>query len=169
MAQLAVLMAGLLLIAESQASDMADRSTLQGFLIKYVPSGSAASQSSMRQDSKQDAQKLIANKSKSPISWAAIGIGLFSLGTILQIILWVRLCKILVAQDTSNHTCHAWDDTFIFILGTILQIILAMLGIFGFLAESKAPGSVPALQGLIPEYSGDYMVPFEGSFSFFNY
>jgi hypothetical protein len=46
---------------------------------------------------------------------------------------------------------------------------LAMLGIFGFLAESKAPGSVPALQGLIPEYSGDYMVPFEGSFSFFNY
>jgi len=46
---------------------------------------------------------------------------------------------------------------------------LAMLGIFGFLAESKAPGSVPLLQGLIPEYSGDYMVPFEGSFSFFNY
>merc|ERR1712224_988278 len=34
MAQLAVLLAGLLLIAESQASDVADRSTLQGFLSK---------------------------------------------------------------------------------------------------------------------------------------
>jgi rubrerythrin/sarcosine oxidase gamma subunit len=47
MAQLVVLMAGLLLLAESQASDMADRSTLQAFLSKYVPSGSDASQNSM--------------------------------------------------------------------------------------------------------------------------
>merc|ERR1711977_348967 len=42
---------------------------------------------------------------------------------------------------------------------------LAMLGIFSFLAESKAPGAVPPLTGLIPEYSGNYMVPFEGDFS----
>ena len=34
MAQVVVLMAGLLLIAESQASDLADRSTHQGFLSK---------------------------------------------------------------------------------------------------------------------------------------
>merc|ERR1711990_1082323 len=44
---------------------------------------------------------------------------------------------------------------------------LAMLGIFSFLAESKAPGAVPPLTGLIPEYSGNYMVPFEGNFSIF--
>ena len=36
---------------------------------------------------------------------------------------------------------------------------LAQLGIFGFLCESKIPGSVPALSGIIPEYSGDYMAP----------
>merc|ERR1719258_895006 len=37
MAQFAVLMAGLLVIAESQASDVADSSALQGFLSNYVP------------------------------------------------------------------------------------------------------------------------------------
>lgn len=47
MAQVVVLMLGLLLIVESQASDIADRSTHQGFLSKYVSSGSDASQSSM--------------------------------------------------------------------------------------------------------------------------
>jgi hypothetical protein len=38
---------------------------------------------------------------------------------------------------------------------------LAMLGIMGFIAESKIPGSVPALQGLIPAYKGAAMgLPF---------
>ena len=37
---------------------------------------------------------------------------------------------------------------------------LAMLGIFGFVAESKVPGSVPALSGLIKPYSGEVMAPF---------
>jgi hypothetical protein len=37
MVQFAVLMAGLLLIVESQASDVADSSALQGFLSNYVP------------------------------------------------------------------------------------------------------------------------------------
>jgi len=41
---------------------------------------------------------------------------------------------------------------------------LAMIGIFGFLAESKVPGSVPALVGKIAPYSGDYMAPFEANF-----
>uniref|UniRef100_A0A7S2BI22 Plastid light harvesting protein n=1 Tax=Octactis speculum TaxID=3111310 RepID=A0A7S2BI22_9STRA len=41
---------------------------------------------------------------------------------------------------------------------------LAMLGIFGFLAESKVEGSVPALKGLIPLYDGNYMAPFETNF-----
>lgn len=41
---------------------------------------------------------------------------------------------------------------------------LAMLGIFGFLSESKVEGSVPALKGLIPLYEGNYMAPFETNF-----
>jgi len=36
----------------------------------------------------------------------------------------------------------------------------AMLGIMGFLAESKVPGAVPALTGKIPAYSGEVMAPF---------
>mmetsp|Transcript_11385 Transcript_11385/g.33957 ORF Transcript_11385/g.33957 Transcript_11385/m.33957 type:complete len:247 (+) Transcript_11385:295-1035(+) len=40
----------------------------------------------------------------------------------------------------------------------------AMLGIFGFMAASKVPGSVPAL-GFIPHYDGNYMIPFEGQFT----
>ena len=45
---------------------------------------------------------------------------------------------------------------------------LAMLGILSILSESKVPGSVPLITGLIPEYSGSYMVPFEADFSLFN-
>lgn len=41
---------------------------------------------------------------------------------------------------------------------------LAMLGMFGFLSESKIEGSVPFLKGVIPQYDGDYMIPFSGSF-----
>ena len=37
---------------------------------------------------------------------------------------------------------------------------LAMIGLFGFISESCVPGSVPALSGLIPAYSGDVMAPF---------
>jgi len=45
---------------------------------------------------------------------------------------------------------------------------LAMLGLFGFLAESKIPGAVPALAKIgIPAYDGDYMIPFEGNFHWF--
>jgi len=40
---------------------------------------------------------------------------------------------------------------------------LAMLGMFGFLSESKIEGSVPFLKGVIPQYDGDYMIPFSGS------
>jgi len=43
---------------------------------------------------------------------------------------------------------------------------LAMLGIFGFLAESKIEGSVPAIAGKIAHYDGDYMAPFEANFHF---
>jgi len=44
---------------------------------------------------------------------------------------------------------------------------LAMLGVFGFLAASKVPGSVPLLTDRIPPYNGEYMIPFEGNFNLF--
>jgi len=47
---------------------------------------------------------------------------------------------------------------------------LAMLGIFGFLSETKVPGSVPILSNIdgIKAYAGDYMQPFEGNFHIFD-
>tara|TARA_B100000609_G_C17080236_1_gene363749 strand:+ start:461 stop:589 length:129 start_codon:yes stop_codon:yes gene_type:complete len=42
-----------------------------------------------------------------------------------------------------------------------------MLGLFGFLAESKLPGSVPALGGIALPYDGDYMAPFAADFHIF--
>jgi hypothetical protein len=36
---------------------------------------------------------------------------------------------------------------------------LAMIGIMGFVAESKVPGSVPALEGVIKPFAGDIMAP----------
>jgi len=38
---------------------------------------------------------------------------------------------------------------------------LAMIGIMGFLAESKVPGAVPLLEGKIKAYAGEVMSPFE--------
>jgi hypothetical protein len=35
-----------------------------------------------------------------------------------------------------------------------------MLGIMGFLAEAKVPGSVPLLTGLVKPYGGEVMAPF---------
>lgn len=40
---------------------------------------------------------------------------------------------------------------------------LAMLGIMGFLAESKVPGSVPGLTDIVKPYSGEVMAPFTAS------
>merc|ERR1711907_843070 len=45
---------------------------------------------------------------------------------------------------------------------------LAMIGLFGFIAEAKVPGSVPLLAGKIKAYSGDVMAPFASDFSFFS-
>jgi len=44
---------------------------------------------------------------------------------------------------------------------------LAMLAIIAFVSASQVPGSVPLLDGKIPPYSGDYMVPFQGQFTLF--
>ena len=35
-----------------------------------------------------------------------------------------------------------------------------MLGIMGFVAESKVEGSVPALTGIVKPYAGEVMAPF---------
>lgn len=44
---------------------------------------------------------------------------------------------------------------------------LAMIGIFGFLAEQAVSGSVPVLTGLgLKPYVGDVMAPFASDFSF---
>ena len=40
---------------------------------------------------------------------------------------------------------------------------LAQVGILGFLAEQKVPGSVPALTGLVQPYSGEVMAPFSAT------
>merc|ERR1719183_1011068 len=37
---------------------------------------------------------------------------------------------------------------------------LAMIGIFGFMAAEKVPGSVPGLVGMVKPYAGDVMIPF---------
>jgi len=37
---------------------------------------------------------------------------------------------------------------------------LAMIGIFGFMVESKLGGSVPLLDGLVKHYDGNYMIPY---------
>ena len=42
-----------------------------------------------------------------------------------------------------------------------------MLGILSVLSEAKVPGSVPLISGLVPEYAGNPMIPFEGDFTLF--
>lgn len=37
---------------------------------------------------------------------------------------------------------------------------LAMMGMIGFMSAAKVPGSVPALNGIIPPYAGEPMAPF---------
>jgi len=45
---------------------------------------------------------------------------------------------------------------------------LAQIGLFGFLAESQVPGSVPGLATVgIKGYSGDIMAPFDANFHIF--
>jgi hypothetical protein len=84
MAKLAVLIAGLLLIAESQASDVSET----GFLSKYMTAPTqrvvviddkpALHPAPQKQEEKA-AEKLLANSSNTPITLSAIGVGLLAL------------------------------------------------------------------------------------------
>jgi len=87
MAQLPVLMAALLLLVESQASDVADRSTLQGFLSKskfITPSLNRVKHGNGAEAlSTKDVNPPTIADSSNPITLSAIGIGLLSLATLL--------------------------------------------------------------------------------------
>merc|ERR1719327_1225220 len=102
MAKLAVLISGLLLAAESQASNVAeaDPSRVQGFLSKYMMASMQRAASSnmiiddkpvlhpVPQTTKEEenaAQKLLANGSNTPITLSAIGVGLLALVTMLGV------------------------------------------------------------------------------------
>jgi 15-cis-phytoene desaturase len=126
MAQLAMLMAGLLLLAESQASDMADHSTPQGFLSNYdkfiTPSLNRANQGASPftivddKPAPHPTAQVLANDNNS-ISFAAIGVGLLSLVTMLGFRLRRRLqpasvlagCGAL-ALDMPMNTASALGD-----------------------------------------------------------
>jgi hypothetical protein len=96
MAQLAVLIAGLLLIAESHASDVAEAD--QAFLSKYMTAPTQRSWTSVIDDKPalhqapqmQDSYaftsaKEVANGSNTPITLSAIGVGLLALVTMLGV------------------------------------------------------------------------------------
>merc|ERR1719353_2434183 len=111
MAQVVVLMAGMLFISGSQARNEAERSTHQGFLSNHVPPGSDLSQSSISDydnfitpnfnrvkhgngpfttvDDKpvphSSTQVQDSNNNISPISLTAIGIGMLSIVTMLVV------------------------------------------------------------------------------------
>jgi len=97
MSRLVVFIAGLLLAAESQASDVADRSTLQGFLPKHdkfiTPNFNSAKPQVQDlpkiadREAKQAVQKLPATGSNDPISLSIFGIGLVSFVTMLGLTL----------------------------------------------------------------------------------
>jgi len=106
MVQLVALVAGLLLIAESGASDLGDRSTLQGFLPKNVDYDkfvtpninrvrpmNAKDFDSPKIADREDTQaaQLLTNNSYHTISLSVFGIGLLSFVTMLGLTVWRAL------------------------------------------------------------------------------
>jgi len=113
MVQLAVLMAGLLLIADSHASEaQADPSSVQGFLSQYVPAATqrtSATKSYMVVDDKPvtkdfDLPKTAATGNNTPMSLSAIGVGLLALATMLgvRIVRGSRPATILASGGADN-------------------------------------------------------------------
>merc|ERR1719428_1516847 len=125
MAPLTVPVVTLLMLAGVQAGDMADRSTLQGFLSKSdydkfitpnlnrvkhgnklgaspftVVDDKPVLQSSAQAQEKQAAQELLANKSYDRISLSVFGIGLVSFVTMLGLSLWRALQPATIPTNT---------------------------------------------------------------------
>jgi hypothetical protein len=128
MAQFAVLLAGLLLVA-SQASDNTDQSALRGSLSKFitptfsrVKNGPAADDMKFTiaddkpqmQEEKEAVQDLLANDSIKPITLSAIGIGLLSLATLLGVRMSRGLQQTAVVAssgvDMPSNTASALGD-----------------------------------------------------------
>jgi len=116
MSQFAVFIAGLLLVAESQASDVAERSTLQGFLSKSdydkfitpnlnrVKHGNelGASPYTVVDDKPvlQSSAQAQENQAADPISLSIFGIGLVSFVTMLGLTLWRGLQPATIPTNT---------------------------------------------------------------------
>jgi hypothetical protein len=128
MAQFAVLLAGLLLVA-SQASDNTDQSALRGSLSKFitptfsrVKNGPAADDMKFTiaddkpqmQEEKEAVQDLLANDSIKPITLSAIGIGLLSLATLLGVRMWrgVQQTTVVASSgaDMPSNSASALGD-----------------------------------------------------------
>jgi hypothetical protein len=114
MAQLVAIMAGLILIAESQASDLADRSTHQGFLSKSdydkfitpnlnrMKHGNelGASPFTVVDDKPILQSSAQVQNSSDPISLSIFGIGLASFVTMLGLTLWRALQPATIPTNT---------------------------------------------------------------------
>jgi len=131
MAQLAVLIAGLLLTTESRASDVAeaDPSAVKGFLSKYMTAptqrawtsnhGLAANEGTgpfMAIDDKpaQAAQKLLPNGNNTPMTLYAVGAGLFALVMMLGVRIQrgLRPATVLASNglEMKSHANRVSDD-----------------------------------------------------------
>jgi hypothetical protein len=114
MAQLPVLVAGLLFFVESQASDVADRSTLQGFLSKsdydkfITPNVNrmkhgydlGASPFTVVDDKPIFQSSTQVQNSNDPISLSIFGIGLVSFVTMLGLNVWRALQPATIPTNT---------------------------------------------------------------------
>jgi len=110
MAQRVVFIAALLLVAESQASDMADRSAPEGFLSKFVTPNFQSVKHGNRPDAlsyqqspevEQAMQKLPADGNSNLISLSIFGAGLLSFVTMLGLTLRQRFAS---APDMTLRT-----------------------------------------------------------------
>jgi len=116
MAQFVTIMAGLILVAESQASDLADRSTHQGFLSKSdydkfitpnlnrMKHGNelGASPFTVVDDKPILQSSAQVQNSSDPISLSIFGIGLVSFVTMLGLTLWRALQPATIPTNTSS-------------------------------------------------------------------
>jgi len=110
MAKLPVLIAGLLLIAESQASDVTKASPSTGFLSKYVTAATQRTPTSNvkhgygpDKEEEKAAEKLLANGSNTPTTLSAIGVGMLALVTMLAVRIQRGLQPATILASSSDN------------------------------------------------------------------